>query len=144
LSFPPTLLIVAARDEVPARFNCQAQADLRCENHLAVVPGAIHLFEEPGTLQAAGGLARDWFISHLAHSPHLVTQTRRPQTLHQHPCSTRWRDQRVWDWAGWQVALPAVLTPGGAERSQPCRATVSRCLADVSGACFEPESVRPR
>ena len=37
-----------------------------CENHLAVVPGATHLFEEPGTLDAAAGLARDWFVSHLA------------------------------------------------------------------------------
>jgi hypothetical protein len=34
-----------------------------------VVPGATHLFEEPGTLEAAAGLARDWFISHLTHSP---------------------------------------------------------------------------
>ena len=39
--------------------------ELRCENGLAVVPGATHLFEEPGTLDAAAGLARDWFLSHL-------------------------------------------------------------------------------
>ena len=45
--------------------NQRAQAELRCENGLAVVPGATHLFEEPGTLAAAAGLARDWFISHL-------------------------------------------------------------------------------
>jgi len=43
--------------------------ELRCENDLAVVPGATHLFQEPGTLDAAAGLARDWFISHLTHSP---------------------------------------------------------------------------
>jgi len=43
----------------------EAQAELRCENGLAVVPGATHLFEEPGTLDAAAGLARDWFLSHL-------------------------------------------------------------------------------
>ena len=49
--------------------NRRAQAELRCENHLAVVPGATHLFEEPGTLAAAAALARDWFISHLTHSP---------------------------------------------------------------------------
>jgi len=42
-----------------------AQAQLHCENHLAVVPGATHLFEEPGTLDAAA-LARDWFLSHMA------------------------------------------------------------------------------
>jgi hypothetical protein len=43
----------------------RAQAELRCENDLAVVSGASHLFEEPGTLDAAAGLAPDWFTSHL-------------------------------------------------------------------------------
>jgi len=62
----PTLLIVGARDEVVLDLNRQAQAQLRCENRLAVVPGATHLFEEPGTLQAAADLARDWFVDHLA------------------------------------------------------------------------------
>ncbi len=61
----PTLLIVGGRDDVVLDLNRQAQAELRCENHLAVVPGATHLFEEPGTLAAAAGLARDWFTSHL-------------------------------------------------------------------------------
>ena len=69
----PTLLIVGGHDEVVLDLNRRAQAELRCENHLAVVPGATHLFEEPGTLKAAAGLARDWFISHLMHSPHPVT-----------------------------------------------------------------------
>jgi len=45
--------------------NRGAQAELHCQNHLAVVPGASHLFEEPGTLDTAAGLARDWFIRHL-------------------------------------------------------------------------------
>ena len=61
----PTLLIVGGRDGVVLDLNRRAQAELRCENGLAVVPGANHLFEEPGTLDAAAGLARDWFISHL-------------------------------------------------------------------------------
>jgi putative phosphoribosyl transferase len=65
----PTLLIVGGRDEVVLDLNRRAQAELRCENHLAVVPGATHLFEEPGTLDAAAGLARAWFIGHLAHGP---------------------------------------------------------------------------
>jgi putative phosphoribosyl transferase len=64
----PTLLIVGGRDEVVLDLNRRAQAELRCENHLAVVPGATHLFEEPGTLAAAAALARDWFLSHLARS----------------------------------------------------------------------------
>jgi putative phosphoribosyl transferase len=65
----PTLLIVGGHDEVVLDLNRRAQAELRCENDLAVVPGATHLFQEPGTLDAAAGLARDWFISHLTHSP---------------------------------------------------------------------------
>jgi len=61
----PTLLIVGGNDDVVLDLNRRAQAELRCENHLAVVPGATHLFEEPGTLDAAAALARDWFLSHL-------------------------------------------------------------------------------
>ena len=64
----PTLLIVGGRDEVVLDLNRRAQAELRCENHLAIVPGATHLFEEPGTLAAAAALARDWFLSHLTRS----------------------------------------------------------------------------
>ena len=65
----PTLLIVGGHDDVVLDLNRQAQAQLRCESHLAVVPGATHLFEEPGTLQTAAELARDWFTSHLAVAP---------------------------------------------------------------------------
>src|SRR5260370_29104904 len=45
----PTLLIVGGRDEVVLDLNRRAQAELRCENDLAVVPGATHLFDQPGT-----------------------------------------------------------------------------------------------
>ena len=65
----PTLLIVGGHDDVVLDLNRRAQAQLRCENRLAVVPGATHLFEEPGTLHAAAALARDWFTSHFANSP---------------------------------------------------------------------------
>lgn len=60
-------LIVRARDQVVLGLNRQAQIQLRCGSHLAIVPGATHLFEEPGTLAAATVLARDWFTRHLAH-----------------------------------------------------------------------------
>lgn len=65
----PTLLIVGSRDDVVLDLNRQAQERLRCENRLVVVPGATHLFEEPGTLEAAAEAARDWFTDHLAPSP---------------------------------------------------------------------------
>ncbi|MGZ4638806.1 MAG: phosphoribosyltransferase family protein [Actinomycetes bacterium] len=64
----PTLLIVGGRDEVVLDLNREAQARLRCESQLAVVPGATHLFEEPGTLEAAAGLATDWLVGHLTTS----------------------------------------------------------------------------
>jgi putative phosphoribosyl transferase len=62
----PTLLIVGGLDAVVLELNRDAQARLRCENKLAVVPGATHLFEEPGTLATAAELARDWFVHHLS------------------------------------------------------------------------------
>jgi putative phosphoribosyl transferase len=62
----PTLFIVGGRDEIVLELNQQAQAAMSAETKLAVVPGATHLFEEPGALDQAGGLARDWFLRHLA------------------------------------------------------------------------------
>jgi putative phosphoribosyl transferase len=60
----PTLLIVGGHDDVVLELNQQAQSQMRCENELAVVPGATHLFDEPGTLEQAAVLARDWFVRH--------------------------------------------------------------------------------
>lgn len=65
----PTLLIVGSRDEVVLELNRRAQAHLRCENRLEVVPGATHLFEEPGALDRVASLARDWLTSHLMTIP---------------------------------------------------------------------------
>jgi putative phosphoribosyl transferase len=62
----PTLLIVGGTDELVLDLNRQAQEQLRCESRLSVVPGATHLFEEPGALKEVAGLARDWFVRHLA------------------------------------------------------------------------------
>lgn len=61
----PTLLIVGAADEVVLRLNRAAAARLPCPHELALVPGATHLFEEPGTLEVMAHLARDWFTRHL-------------------------------------------------------------------------------
>ncbi|KUO19283.1 phosphoribosyltransferase [Streptomyces dysideae] len=66
----PTLLIVGGHDELVLELNRDAQAQLRCENRLAVVPGATHLFEEPGALEKVTDLARDWFTDHMAPVPH--------------------------------------------------------------------------
>lgn len=62
----PTLLIVGGRDYPVIKMNEAALAQLRCEKRLEIVPGATHLFVEPGTLEEVANLAADWFASHLA------------------------------------------------------------------------------
>lgn len=57
----PTLLIVGGHDEVVLRLNQDALRSLHCRKQLSVVPGATHLFEEPGALEAVARLAADWF-----------------------------------------------------------------------------------
>jgi putative phosphoribosyl transferase len=60
----PTLLIVGGNDTEVLSLNRDAQRHLRCENRLTVVPGATHLFEEPGALQQVAALAAEWFVEH--------------------------------------------------------------------------------
>ena len=62
----PTLLIVGGLDVPVIGMNEAAFEDLRCEKELKIVPGATHLFEEPGTLEEVTALARDWLLEHLA------------------------------------------------------------------------------
>jgi len=65
----PTLLIVGGRDEAVLELNRQASAAMTAEARIAVVPGATHLFEEPGTLEQVAALAREWFLDHLTPIP---------------------------------------------------------------------------
>lgn len=65
----PTLLIVGGDDPEVLALNRAAYRRLRCERRLEVVPGATHLFEEPGTLEAVVALAREWFLQHLVAQP---------------------------------------------------------------------------
>lgn len=64
----PTLLIVGGRDEVVIELNEKARAQMRCEVKLEIVPGATHLFEEPGALEQVAQLASDWFLLHAGES----------------------------------------------------------------------------
>jgi putative phosphoribosyl transferase len=61
----PTLLIVGGHDEEVLALNQLAYEQITAEKQLAVVPGATHLFEEPGTLEEAARLAAEWFARHL-------------------------------------------------------------------------------
>lgn len=65
----PTLLIVGGFDEQVIELNRVAAAALRCEHRLAIVPGAGHLFEEPGTLDQVVELAIGWFAGHSQRAP---------------------------------------------------------------------------
>lgn len=61
----PTLLIVGGLDHPVIEYNREAARRLTCEHRLEIVPGATHLFEEPGTLERAAQLATEWFAEHL-------------------------------------------------------------------------------
>ncbi|KAB2916056.1 MAG: alpha/beta hydrolase [Hyphomicrobiaceae bacterium] len=61
----PTLLIVGERDEIVIDLNRRAMAQLTCPARLEIVPGATHLFEEPGTLDQVVALATSWFVQYL-------------------------------------------------------------------------------
>jgi pimeloyl-ACP methyl ester carboxylesterase len=67
----PTLLIVGGEDVAVIELNRRALAQLRTQADLAIVPGATHLFEEPGALDEVARLARQWFERHL-----IATRTR--------------------------------------------------------------------
>jgi len=61
----PTLLIVGGNDDIVIELNEMAHDQMRCEVKLEIIPGATHLFEEPGALEQVAKLASDWFVSHL-------------------------------------------------------------------------------
>jgi putative phosphoribosyl transferase len=65
----PTLLIVGGADHGVIELNEEAAARLTCEHELAIVPGATHLFEEAGALEAVVELAAGWFLRHLGPEP---------------------------------------------------------------------------
>lgn len=65
----PTLLIVGELDGVVIELNAAASDAMHCVRDMAIVPGAGHLFEEPGTLDQVVVLAQDWFLKHLGRRP---------------------------------------------------------------------------
>ena len=61
----PTLLIVGGNDDIVIELNEMARDQIRCEAKLVIIPGATHLFEEPGALEQVAKFASDWFVLHL-------------------------------------------------------------------------------
>jgi alpha-beta hydrolase superfamily lysophospholipase len=69
----PTLLLVGGRDDVVIELNKQAMEKMRAPRELVIIPGATHLFEEPGTLEEVARRAAEWFLEHFP----------RPMTSHE-------------------------------------------------------------
>jgi dienelactone hydrolase len=65
----PTLLIVGGHDDIVIELNQRAYKRLKAEKELKIIPGATHLFEEPGTLEEVARLASEWFERHLCRRP---------------------------------------------------------------------------
>ncbi len=65
----PTLFIVGGSDTLVVQLNRMAQAQIPAETGLEIIPGATHLFEEPGALEEVARLAQQWFSRHLTHLP---------------------------------------------------------------------------
>ena len=63
----PTLLIVGGYDDIVIQLNQKAYQLIRAEKRLSIIPGATHLFEEPGTLEEVARLATEWFKTYLIH-----------------------------------------------------------------------------
>jgi pimeloyl-ACP methyl ester carboxylesterase len=74
----PTRLIVGGLDEPVIGMNREAMAQMTAPVELQIVPGATHLFEEPGTLDQVADLAGDWYIRHLGVEPASPTARREP------------------------------------------------------------------
>jgi putative phosphoribosyl transferase len=71
----PTLLIVGGEDHVVIEMNEKARAQMRCEVKIDIVPGATHLFEEPGALESVADLAGNWFLRHASDARESFTST---------------------------------------------------------------------
>jgi predicted phosphoribosyltransferase/dienelactone hydrolase len=85
----PTLLIVGGADHQVIELNRLAQRQLRCATELAVVPGATHLFDEPGALEQVSHLAIDWLRRHCSSAPTPRLGGRRPSSPRARPPARR-------------------------------------------------------
>lgn len=61
----PTLLLIGGLDDIVIELNQEAFSHMHCTKHISIIPGASHLFEEPGTLEKVAKLASDWFKHYL-------------------------------------------------------------------------------
>ncbi|HVN89280.1 MAG TPA: phosphoribosyltransferase [Candidatus Binataceae bacterium] len=108
----PTLLIVGGQDYGVIELNEQAYRVLRCAKAMKVVPGATHLFEEPGTLQQVCNLAGDWFAKYLPASRHYNPRPEEPVVFSDRKVAGRVLAGRLASYAGPDTVVLGIARGG--------------------------------
>jgi putative phosphoribosyl transferase len=129
----PTLLIVGGNDYGVIELNEKAYRALRCEKSLKIVPGATHLFEEPGTLEQVAELASEWFKRHLRKPRRFETRIADPMVYSTREEAGRILARRLMSYAGADVVVL------GIPRGGP---PVARQVADALSAPLDVVVVR--
>ncbi|MDO8431012.1 MAG: phosphoribosyltransferase family protein [Candidatus Binatus sp.] len=129
----PVLLIVGGHDYGVIELNEKAYRVLRCEKSLKIVPGATHLFEEPGALEQVAELASDWFKRHLKTQATEEPVTREPTVYSNRQQAGRMLAQRLKPQAGADVVVLGVPRGG---------LPVAKEVADALGAPLDVVVVR--
>ena len=129
----PTLLIVGGNDYGVIELNEKAYRALRCVKSLKIVPGATHLFEEPGTLEEVSDLAAEWFNRHLKTQQTVDAVTRVPTVYATREAAGRMLAQRLMSYAGSNVVVLGVPRGG---------LPVAREVANALGAPLDVVVVR--
>jgi len=129
----PTLLIVGGNDYGVIELNEKAYRALRCVKSLKIVPGATHLFEEPGALEQVAGLAAEWFKLHLKTPETHARVTPVPTVYANRETAGRMLAERLGSYAGSNVVVLGVPRGG---------LPVAREVADALGAPLDVVVVR--
>ena len=138
----PTLLIVGGADYGVIELNEKAYRVLRCEKSLKIVPGATHLFEEPGALEHAAKLAADWFSSHLKPARDDDREFEIPRVFPTREDAGRALARRLSSFAGVRpvvLALPRGGLPVAREVADALRAPLDILVVRKVGAPGQPE-----
>jgi putative phosphoribosyl transferase len=138
----PTLLIVGGDDYGVIELNQQAYRALRCEKSLRIVPGATHLFEEPGALEQVAELAIDWFKRHLGAQEAIAPVCREPRVYTSREQAGRMLAQRLSSYRGTNVVvlgIPRGGLPVAREIADALAAPLDVIVVRKLGAPGQPE-----
>jgi putative phosphoribosyl transferase len=138
----PTLLIVGGNDYGVIELNEKAYRVLRCERSLKIVPGATHLFEEPGALEQVAELAGDWFNRHLPTEETTEPANRDPMTYSTREQAGRMLARELISYAGREVVvlgIPRGGLPVAKEVAAALHAPLDVVVVRKLGAPSQPE-----